>query len=71
MSECEKSQFDEAYDRGFNAGAESAKSTGVAGELRKRHEYLKLGGAWHKVSDQEDSYLAGFEDAMKVLGVTP
>lgn len=73
MSEYEKSQFDEGYDRGFNAGAESAESTGSAYELRNRYHYLKLGGTWDRVplSDNGEQYLAGFEDAMKTLGVKP
>ena len=71
----EQSKFDEGYDRGFNAGVESVKSTDYSEDLRKRYAYLKLGGSWQVDCDRDDqpagSYLAGFEDAMKTLGVTP
>jgi hypothetical protein len=72
VSDYEKSKFDEGYDRGFNAGAESTKSTGVADELRTRYAYLKSGGSWAAGGDTTSpNYLAGFEDAMKTLGVKP
>lgn len=45
---------------------------GIEG-LKARYAYLKLGGAWDRVplSDNGEQYLAGFEDAMKTLGVKP
>ena len=66
----EQSKFDEGYDRGFNAGVESVKSTDYAEDLRKRYHYLKHGGSWDVEHDGE-GYLSGFEDAMKTLGVVP
>lgn len=66
----EQSKFDEGYDRGFNAGVESVKSTDYSEDLRKRYHYLRLGGRWDCEHDAE-GYLAGFEDAMKTLGVKP
>ena len=42
-------------------------------ELKTRYEYLKHGGEWQRQVDHatQDRYVAGFEDAMKVLGVLP
>lgn len=38
--------------------------------LRERHDYLAAGGEFQRLDD-EDRYLAGFRDAMKVLEVKP
>lgn len=41
-------------------------------DLRERFHYLKLGGEWDLLTtDARNVYLAGFEDAMKTLGVKP
>lgn len=40
--------------------------------LKERYVYLKLGGSWDMLTtDARETYLAGFEDAMKTLGVKP
>jgi len=69
MSEYEeKSQYDEGYDRGYEAGKSERPSIGP---LLKRYEYLRNGGEWQtylKSQADREMYLAGFEDAMRVLG---
>lgn len=66
-----KSKFDEGYDSGYAAGE---KARIDAYELRERYAYLRAGGEWQtylkSVADR-DLYLAGFEDAMRAMGVTP
>lgn len=66
-----KSRYDEGYDSGYEAGV---KAQPDKNELRTRYEYLRLGGDWQtylKSAADRELYLAGFEDAMRVLGVTP
>ena len=66
-------EFDRSYNRGYAAGYASGKETVPSLEaIQARYEYLRLGGQWHRRTvDTEDAYLAGFEDAMKVLGLLP
>jgi hypothetical protein len=65
----DKSKLDSDYERGFEAG-KSLRPSEV--ELKARYGYLKYGGEWDKHHyDSPDDYLAGFEDAMKTLGVKP
>ena len=44
-------------------------------ELQTRHAYLKQGGTWHVENESSrpdmTSYVAGFLDAMRLLGVRP
>lgn len=41
-------------------------------ELKARYHYLRHGGSWDLQTNIEESkYLAGFLDAMNVLGVKP
>lgn len=68
-----KSKMDVEYDRGYAAGHRAGIETTTDVEaLKERYNYLLLGGKWQRrVVDCEDAYLAGFEDAMKTLGVKP
>lgn len=66
-----KSEFDRVYNSGFKAGRESAVTTLA---LRERYEYLRKGGEWQtylKSQVDRELYLAGYEDAMRQLGVKP
>lgn len=43
-----------------------------ADALKARYEYLRLGGSWDMLTTKaRATYIAGFEDAMKTLGVEP
>lgn len=65
----EKSKLDTDYERGFEAGEKTRPDLAA---LRARYIYLKLGGEWDLLTtDARNVYLAGFEDAMKTLGVKP
>lgn len=85
MSEYTESDLDDKYnegvDDGYSEGKEDAikaltRANGFAlAGLKKRYEYLRLGGAWqvnagHTKYDRE-LYLAGFEDALRAAGVKP
>ena len=75
----------EEYEIGVEDGREKAEDAAKKEEdsarkffarrvesLKDRYIYLKLGGEWDKYNyDSPDDYLAGFEDAMKTLGVKP
>lgn len=66
-----KSKMDVEYERGYAAGHRAGIETTTDVEaLKERYNYLRLGGSWDK-QRQADDYLAGFEDAMKTLGVKP
>lgn len=69
MSDSDESKMDEAYERGYEAGLRKSADRTALG---LRYEYLKIGGKW-QVDAQHSTrdYLAGFEDAMKTLGVKP
>lgn len=68
-----KSKMDVEYERGYAAGHRAGiETTTDAKALRDRFNYLKLGGSWDMLTtDARETYLAGFEDAMKTLGVKP
>ena len=64
---------EESYERGYEDGYKERggePSTFDFSELRGRYEYLRAGGEWDR-DEQPNAYLAGFEDAMKTLGVKP
>lgn len=65
----EKSKMDKDYEMGFEAG----KSLRLeVTELKARYQYLRLGGSWDMLTTEARAvYIAGFEDAMKTLGVKP
>lgn len=65
----EKSKLDTDYERGFEAGEKTRPDLAA---LRARFEYLRLGGSWDMLTtESRATYIAGFEDAMKTLGVKP
>lgn len=65
----ELSEFDKRYNDGYRKGKEERL---VVEPLKDRYIYLKLGGEWDLLTtDARNVYLAGFEDAMKTLGVKP
>ena len=70
MSE-EKSKFDEGYDKGYEAGKNEMP---VLKLLQERLHYFQVGGRFGcepGVERDADSYIDGFRDAMKTLGVKP
>lgn len=75
-------EFDRSYNRGYAAGYASGKEAVPSLEaIQARYEYLRKGGKWQMDLAAgldgdvrhyaEESYLRGFEDAMKVLGLLP
>lgn len=63
------SEFDKRYNDGYRKGREERLDYEA---LKDRYIYLKLGGEWDLLTtDARNVYLAGFEDAMKTLGVKP
>lgn len=65
----ELSEFDKRYNDGYRKGKEERLDYE---SLKDRYIYLKLGGEWDLLTtDARNVYLAGFEDAMKTLGVKP
>lgn len=69
MSKHEKSDLDKQFESGYRRGRDERPDYK---SLRERYIYLKLGGMWLKYGMTDaDPYLAGFEDAMKTLGVKP
>lgn len=65
----ELSEFDKRYNDGYRKGKEERLDYEA---LKDRYIYLKLGGEWDLLTtDARNVYLAGFEDAMKTLGVKP
>lgn len=73
-------EFDRSYNRGYAAGYASGKKAVPSLEaIQTRYEYLRKGGKWQMDIAEgldgdarhsaEESYLRGFEDAMKVLGL--
>lgn len=65
----ELSEFDKRYNDGYRKGKEERLDYEA---LKERYVYLKLGGSWDMLTtDARETYLAGFEDAMKTLGVRP
>lgn len=65
----ELSEFDKRYNDGYRKGREERLDYE---SLKDRYIYLKLGGEWDLLTtDARNVYLAGFEDAMKTLGVKP
>lgn len=68
-----KSKMDVEYERGYAAGHRAGiETTTDVGALKERYNYLKLGGSWDMLTTAaRETYLAGFEDAMKTLGVKP
>lgn len=68
-SKRELSEFDKRYNDGYRKGKEERLDYEA---LKDRYTYLKLGGEWDLLTtDARNVYLAGFEDAMKTLGVEP
>ena len=70
--------YDEGYDDGTSEAHEEHKKDPVpqADELRARYHYLKYGGEWDLIdyghaTTKAENYIAGFEDAMRILGVKP
>ena len=67
LDEAAQVEYDAAIremDEDLEVGVGAQKS------LKDRYNYLKLGGKWDRLESADD-YLAGFEDAMKTLGVDP
>lgn len=65
----ELSEFDKRYNDGYWKGKEERLDYEA---LKDRYIYLKLGGEWDLLTTEaRNVYLAGFEDAMKTLGVKP
>ena len=68
-----------AYDSGYDDGTAEAwaeyksdPSKPFKDDLRARYDYLKHGGEWQRAEVNEpEQYLAGFLDAMTLLGVKP
>lgn len=68
-SKRELSEVDKRYNDGYRKGKEERLDYEA---LKDRYIYLKLGGEWDLLTtDARNVYLAGFEDAMKTLGVKP
>lgn len=66
-----KSKFDEGYDSGFEAGVKEQPDKQA---IMERYNYLRCGGEWQtylKSAADRELYLAGFEDAMRAMKVTP
>lgn len=69
MSKHEKSDLDKQFESGYRRGRDERPDYK---SLRERYIYLKLGGSWDMLTTgARETYLAGFEDAMKTLGVKP
>lgn len=77
LNELVEAALDEAAQAEYDAAIKDMDSDlevgiGAQKSLRERFNYLKLGGSWLKYGTTDaDLYLAGFEDAMKTLGVKP
>jgi hypothetical protein len=68
-SKREPSEVDKRYNYGYRKGKEERLDYEA---LKDRYIYLKRGGEWDLLTtDARNVYLAGFEDAMKTLGVKP
>ena len=61
----EKSRFDEGYDLGYESGL---KARPEIKDAKERLYYLQQGGEWQR-DTEGDPYVAGFQDALKTLGV--
>lgn len=75
LSEAFEDAIEEAYDEGYDDGTREAaeefkKDSPFKDNLLARYYYLQHGGEWQKqINIEENQYLAGFRDAMEVLGV--
>lgn len=61
----EKSLLDEGYEFGYAAGL---KARPEIKDAKERLYYLQQGGEWQR-DTEGDLYVAGFQDALKTLGV--
>lgn len=68
--------LEEAEERGFSEAVKEIANGEfehpLVTELKARLQYLRLGGSWDMLTtESRATYIAGFEDAMKTLGVKP
>lgn len=70
LEEAYEEGFDEGVDHGVAIGREQAENKTYLNvdDAKKRLHYLRHGGEWQR-DTEGDPYVAGFQDALKTLGV--